>query len=167
MAHHEHLDQARSGAPDDGTETRNVSTSRETSSMQLARKLTLLIDAAKVEGQTVTFNDIEKAMKAAGTPVSRSKWQYMIAGSGRRVQDETLLVNLAKFFGVNPDYLLDSKSDLPERVEAQMELLSAMRVREVTNFAARQLAEIVSPDTLRQITEALEEAQAEARARGK
>lgn len=135
--------------------------------MQLARKLTLLMDAAKVEGQTVTFGEVETAMKAAGTPLSRSKWQYMLAGSGRRVQDETLLVNLAKFFGVNEDYLLDSASDLPERVEAQMELLSAMRVREVSNFAARQLADIVSPDTLRQITQALAEAQAEASARGK
>lgn len=116
----------------------------------LARKLNLLLDTAEAEGRRITYNDVRDAMAAAGTPLSRARWHYMRAGTGPAVKKTDLLQNLARFFGVNEDYLLDTDPDLPDRVEAQLELLTAMREKKVRNFAARQL-DGLTPDTLRQI----------------
>ena len=121
------------------------------SSESLARKLNLLIDTAATEGREISFNDIEAAMQEAGSPLSRARWSYMRAGTGPMTTDEDLLRNLAIFFGVNEEYLLDGDETLPSRVEAQLELLTVMRTNKVKNFAARQLADI-APETLLEIS---------------
>jgi hypothetical protein len=122
----------------------------------LARKLNLLMDAAETEGRKITYNDIRDAMAEAGTPLSRARWHYMRKGTGPEVKKADLLRNLAVFFGVHPDYLLEGQADLPERVEAQMDLLAAMRANKVRNFAARQL-DGLSPETLLQIRDIIDE----------
>lgn len=119
-------------------------------SSPLARKLNLLLDAAEAEGRKIAFNDIRDAMADAGTPLSRARWHYMRNGSGPEVKKPDLLRNLAAFFGVHPDYLLEDQGELPERVEAQMDLLATMRANKVRNFAARQL-DGLSAETLLQI----------------
>ena len=126
----------------------------EARSVRLARKLNLLMDALEAEGRRVSFSDIQKAVAADGIQLHRSRWGYMTSGTGHNTTDDRLLVSLAKFFGVNPRYLIMDTEELPERVEAQMDLLHAMRVNKVRNFAARQLAD-VDPETLRRITELL------------
>lgn len=126
----------------------------------LARKLNLLLDSAEVEGTKITFNDIRDAMTAAGTPVSRARWHYMRSGSGPAVKKTELLQNLAGFFGVNRDYLLADQEDLPPKVEAQLELLAAMKANKVRNFAARQL-DGLSAETLLQIRDLIDEHLAE------
>lgn len=125
-------------------------------SANLARKINLLLDTAETEGRKLTFNDVRDAMKEAGTPLSRSKWHYMKAGTGPVVKKVELLQNLAKFFGVNESYLLDDNGDVPARVEAQMELLASMREKKVRNFAARQL-DGLSPETLLQIRDIIDQ----------
>lgn len=122
----------------------------------LARKLNLLMDAAETEGRKITYNDIRDAMAEAGTPLSRARWHYMRKGTGPEVKKVDLLRNLAVFFGVHPDYLLEGQADLPERVEAQMDLLATMRANKVRNFAARQL-DGLSPETLLQIRNIIDE----------
>lgn len=116
----------------------------------LARKLNLLLDTAEAEGRKITFNEVRDAMNQAGTPLSRARWHYMRAGTGPQVKKVELLQNLARFFGVNENYLLETGSDLPARVEAQLELLFTLRANKVRNFAARQL-DGLSPETLLQI----------------
>lgn len=125
------------------------------SSAVLARKLNLLLDAALTEDRKVTYNDVRDAMKDAGTPVSRARWHYMRAGSGPAVKDEKLLKNLAHFFGVNENYLLDEDEDLPSKVEAQLDLLATMRANKIRDFAARQL-DGLSPETLLQIRDLID-----------
>jgi hypothetical protein len=125
-------------------------------SADLARKINLLLDTAEAEGRKVTFNDVKDAMAAAGTPLSRARWHYMRAGTGPVVKKVELLKNLARFFGVNEAYLLDTDEELPERVEAQMELLASMRANKVRNFAARQL-DGLNPETLRQIRDLIDQ----------
>ncbi|KHL02723.1 hypothetical protein LK10_11670 [Sinomonas humi] len=120
----------------------------------MARKLNLLMDALEAEGRKVTFADIQKAVAADGIQLHRSRWGYMTSGTGHNTTDDRLLVSLAKFFGVNPRYLIMDTDEVPERVEAQMDLLHTMRMNKVRNFAARQLAD-VDPETLRRITEIL------------
>lgn len=126
----------------------------ESRSVRLARKLNLLMDALEAEGRKVSFADIQKAVAADGIQLHRSRWGYMTSGTGHNTTDDRLLLSLAKFFGVNPRYLIMDTDEVPERVEAQMELLHTMRVNKVRNFAARQLAD-VDPETLRRITEIL------------
>jgi hypothetical protein len=125
-------------------------------SADLARKINLLLDTAEAEGRKVGFNQVRDAMNAAGTPLSRARWHYMRAGTGSVVKKVELLQNLARFFGVNENYLLDSAEKLPERVEAQIELLTTMRANKVRNFAARQL-DGLSPETLLQIRDIIDQ----------
>lgn len=121
------------------------------SSEALARKLDLLMDTMVAEGgEPYSFPQIQEAMAAAGTPLSRARWQYMRAGTGPEPRDRHLLANLARFFKVDESFLLEEDSELPERISSQLELLRSMRAAKVRNFAARQLADL-SPDTLRQI----------------
>ena len=122
----------------------------------LARKLNLLLDSAEAEGNKVSYNDVRDAMAAAGTPISRSRWHYLRAGSGHTVQKKELLQNLAGFFGVNREYLLDTEEELPPKVEAQLELLATMKASKVRNFAARQLYGL-SAETLLQIRDLIDE----------
>lgn len=127
----------------------------------LARKLNLLLDSAEAEGRKIRFNEVRDAVSAAGTPISRARWHYMRAGSGPAVKKTDLLQNLAAFFGVNRDYLLQDQEDLPPKVEAQLELLASMKARKVRNFAARQL-DGLSPETLLQIRDLIDEHLADA-----
>jgi hypothetical protein len=129
----------------------------------MARKLNLLLDAAEAEGRKVSFNDVRDAMANAGTPISRARWHYMRSGTGSAVKKKEFLQNLAEFFGVNRNYLLDDETDLPPKVEAQLELLATMRARKVRNFAARQL-DGLSPETLLQIRDLIDEQLGEATA---
>jgi hypothetical protein len=84
----------------------------------------------------------------------------MRTGSGPEVKKTELLQNLAKFFGVNRDYLLHDQDELPQKVEAQLDLLASMRANKVRNFAARQLGGL-SPETLLQIRDLIDEQLAE------
>lgn len=133
-------------------------------SAALARKLNLLLDSAEAEGRKISFNDVRDAMAKAGTPISRGRWHYMRAGTGSAVKKTELLENLAEFFGVNRGYLRDDQEELPARVEAQLELLATMRTNKVRNFAARQL-DGLSPETLLQIRDLIDEQLAQAPAR--
>ena len=124
--------------------------------LALARKLNILLDTAEAEGRKITFNDVRDAMSAAGTPLSRARWHYMRSGTGPAVKKVELLQNLARFFGVSENYLIDGDEELPPRVEAQLELLASMRANKVRNFAARQL-DGLSPETLLQIRDLIDE----------
>lgn len=129
-------------------------------SASLARKLNLLLDSALAEGRKITYNDVRDAMKEAGTPVSRARWHYMRTGTGPVVKGEAFLKNLARFFGVNENYLLDDDQELPAKVEAQLDLLATMRANKIRDFAARQL-DGLDPETLLQIRDLIDKHLAE------
>jgi hypothetical protein len=123
----------------------------------LARRLNLLMDVATAEGHTPTYREIAESLDEEGIRLSRSRWAYMLAGSGPLVKDRRLLDAISSFFGVEPAFLNGERGDdLPRRIEAQLDLVRAMRAARVKNFAARALGD-VSPDTLRAITRFLDE----------
>lgn len=127
-----------------------------TESEDLARKLNLLVDVATTEGHTPTFREIADALDAQGVGLSRARWSYMIAGTGPAVRDRKLLNAIAEFFGVDGRFLTGGLgSDIPVRIEAQLDLIRAMRVARVKNFAVRALGD-VSPETLKAITRYLD-----------
>jgi transcriptional regulator with XRE-family HTH domain len=134
-----------------------VSSDQPTSApgLALARKLNILLDTAEAEGRKITFTDVRDAMAAAGSPLSRARWHYMRSGTGPAVKKVELLQNLARFFGVSENYLIDGDDELPPRVEAQLELLASLRANKVRNFAARQL-DGLSPEALLQVRDLID-----------
>ncbi len=122
----------------------------------LARRLNLLLDTVVAErGTPVTFREVQEKLAAKGVALSRARWFYMKDGSGRLVSDARVLSGICEIFGVDADYLLsDSGSELPERIDSQLEFVKSLRAARVKSFAARTLGD-VSPETLRAITEYL------------
>ncbi|WP_157372125.1 hypothetical protein [Arthrobacter sp. Soil736] len=137
--------------------TESDANSSDTPQAKLARKLNLLLDLFEAKGsELLTYQQISHQMAQRGTPLSRSRWAYMRSGDGSLATDEALLRNLAEFFGVDSEYLLDDSSDVPRLVDAQLELLRSLREARVRNFAARQLQGI-SPDTLLRLRKVIDE----------
>ena len=125
--------------------------------LELARKLTLLLDVVVAEGNTpYTYRQIEQGLNERGISLSRARWAYMITGEGPLVTDTALLTGIGEFFRIPPAYLLGTGGDLPERVDSQLAFVKSLRAKRVVNFAARLLGD-VSPDTLRSITALLNE----------
>lgn len=131
--------------------------SPETPQARLARKLNLLLDLYETKGtEALTYREISEHMAQRGTPLSRSRWAYMRSGDSSLATDNALLRNLAEFFDVDSEYLLDDASEVPSLVDAQLELLRTMREARVRNFAARQLQGI-SPETLVRLRKVIDE----------
>jgi transcriptional regulator with XRE-family HTH domain len=129
----------------------------ETPQAKLARKINLLLDMYESQGPgPLSYREISQKMAERGTPLSRSRWAYMRSGDSSLAMDRELLKNLAVFFGVDPQYLLDESAEVPDLVEAQLNLLRSMREARVKNFAARQLHGI-SPETLARLQEVIDE----------
>ena len=129
----------------------------ETSQARLARKLNLLLDLFEAQGSSpLTYPQISRHMEERGTPLSRSRWAYMRSGDGPMATDTALLQNLADYFGVDSRYLLDDAGEIPDLVDAQLQLLRTLRENRVRNFAARQLREI-SPDTLLRLRQIIDD----------
>ncbi len=80
----------------------------------------------------------------------------MRSGDSSLAMDQDLLQNLAAFFGVDRRYLLDDSTEIPELVEAQLNLLRSMREARVKNFSARQLQDL-SPETLARLRDVIDE----------
>lgn len=128
----------------------------ESPQTRLARKLSLLLDLYKSQGRgPLSYRAVSESMAERGTPLSRSRWAYMRSGDSSLAMDQKLLQNLADFFGVDRRYLLDDSAEVPELVEAQLDLLKSMREARVKNFAARQLQEL-SPETLARLRDVID-----------
>ncbi len=122
----------------------------------LARRLNLLLDAVVAErGSPVTFPEVQEKLAERGISMSRARWFYMKDGRGRLVTDKKVLAGICEIFGVDRSYLLDvDSSELPESIQARLELVKSLRVARVRSFAARTLGD-VAPETLRAISEYL------------
>ncbi|MBF4615349.1 hypothetical protein [Curtobacterium sp. VKM Ac-1376] len=125
---------------------------------ELSRKLQLLMDVVEANsGQRPPYKEIAAEVEAQGASMSRPRWGYMLGGNGPAVRDPRLLAALASYFGVPAEYLTDAagNTDVPERVQAQLELVLELRKREVVAFATRRLGEFASADEIRDFTEHL------------
>lgn len=136
--------------------TDNAAEPSESPQARLARKINLLLDLYESRhAGPLSYKEISENMTKRGTPLSRSRWAYMRSGDSSLAMDHELLQNLAAFFGVDRRYLLDDSTEIPDLVEAQLELLKAMREARVKNFAARQLQGL-SPETLARLREVID-----------
>jgi len=133
----------------------DVDNSEDRDALVLSQRLRLLVDLYCVEhGVELKYGEVAAALERQGVSLSRARWSYMLNGH-RTVDDPDLLAGLAEFFGVSADFLLRN-GPVPDRLEAQLDLIRAMRVSKVRSFAARTLGD-VSPRTLNAITQFLDE----------
>ena len=133
----------------------DVDNSEDRDALVLSQRLRLLVDLYCVEhGVELKYGEVAAALQKQGVSLSRARWSYMLNGH-RTVDDPDLLAGLAEFFGVSADFLLRN-GPVPDRLEAQLDLIRAMRVSNVRSFAARTLGD-VSPRTLNAITQFLDE----------
>lgn len=109
----------------------------------LARKIDLLLDVVvTTEGKPYEFHDIQSALEEKGVKLSRTRWHHMKVGDATVRQPTEVVTALAEFFEINPDYLLKSDGEIPERIQHELELLAAMRRAKVKEFATRTLADV-------------------------
>ncbi|WP_242702110.1 hypothetical protein [Arthrobacter cavernae] len=122
----------------------------------LARKINLLLDVIVSDtGKPFDYTAIRDGAQKAGYYLSRTRWSLLKSGKEQVVPDEALRA-IASVFDVDAEYLLQEGGKLPERVEAELELIRSMRRAEVRNFAARALGP-VDPEALRAIAKILDE----------
>lgn len=121
----------------------------------LAAKIALLLDVIRSpSGEIYTFREIEDGLSRYGVDLSRTRWHRLKVGSADGRWDVELKTAFSKFFDIDPGYLMERSGDLPKRVEAELNLVRAMRLAEVESFAARTLGE-VSPEALNELTAVL------------
>ena len=137
---------------------RSVFLTQQQKKERLADRMGLLVDIWESDNNTaLTYPHVEEALSANGIQLSRTRWSYLINGTGSLVTDQELLKTIAEsVFGVPATYLTDLYSDTPPDVEARMEFLDKMRKLKVKNFAARNLGE-TSPEILKTITKIIDE----------
>ncbi|MFT4470814.1 hypothetical protein ACMX2H_12985 [Arthrobacter sulfonylureivorans] len=135
----------------EGTNPIDSRTDREV----LASKLQLLLDIVHAkDAASFTYEEIRAGLAEQGFNLTKTRWHRLLAGSPDNRWDPELLKALAYFFDVDPDYLLQRSGPVPERVEAELRLIEALRISEVEHFAARVLGE-VNIEAVRAVTDAL------------
>lgn len=123
----------------------------------LAKRLRLLLDVKTAETGTEPSHSVIAAfLNERGVNLSRSRWTYMVNGH-RKVDDPLVFEGLAEFFDVDVAFLTgDSDVSAPDKVNAQLDLVRAMRAARVKSYATRTLGDL-SPKTLEAITKFLDE----------
>jgi hypothetical protein len=137
---------------------RSIFLTQQQKKERLADRMGILVDIWESDNNTtLTYPHVEEALAANGIQLSRTRWSYLINGTGSLVTDQDLLKGIAKFvFEVPAAYLTDLYSETPPDVEARMEFLDQMRKLKVKNFAARNLG-ATSPEILKTITKIIDE----------
>jgi hypothetical protein len=136
---------------------RSVFLTQQQKKERLADRMGILVDIWESSNNTaLTYPHVEETLSTHGIHLSRTRWSYLINGTGSLVTDQELLKGIAEHvFGVAGSYLCDLNSDTPPEVEARMEFLVQLRKLKVKNFAARNLG-AMSPETLKTITEIID-----------
>ncbi len=130
-----------------------MSDEHSTSRRTLAEKLNHLFATVHPRGRgEYTLEEVaEEITRRQGVSISHTYiWQLR---TGRRTNPSmNVLEALADFFGVKPSYFFDDEA--AARIDAQLELLTAMRDASVRRIAVR--AADLSPESLRSLTDLIE-----------
>ena len=137
--------------------SRSVFLTQQEKKERLADRMGILVDIWESDNNApLNYPHVEAALSDHGIALSRTRWSYLINGTGSLVTDQELLKGIADFvFAVPASYLCDLNSETPPEVEARMEFLDQMRKLKVKNFAARNLG-ATSPEVLKTITRIIE-----------
>jgi transcriptional regulator with XRE-family HTH domain len=123
----------------------------------LSRKVNLLLDVImSPSGEPFEYTMVRDiAQEKTGYFLSRTRWSMLKQGRPQVVTEGTLRA-VAAVFSVDAGYLLNENGNVPEQVQAELELLRSMRRSEVRDFAVRALGP-VDPEAMRAIAKILDE----------
>lgn len=123
------------------------------SRLTLASKLNHLFRTVRPPaGGEYSFEEVATAIQARGGPTISATYIWQLRKGLRDNPTKRHLEALAGFFGVPPAYFFDDAA--AERIDAELELLSALRDASVRRIALRAAG--LSPKSLGAITEMVE-----------
>jgi transcriptional regulator with XRE-family HTH domain len=121
----------------------------------LAAKLDKLFHTVhRPSGGEYAYEEVAGALRARGGPTISATYVWQLRTGKRDNPTKSHLEALADFFGVSPAYFFDETA--AARVEAQLELLGAMRDSGVSQIALRSFG--LSPGMLQAIAQIIENA---------
>lgn len=126
----------------------------------LSARIRIALDRLEIHrgGDPVQFPEIQEFLASRGVSISRGKWAYILRGTDIHTRDRPLLAALGEFLDVPEDFFYTG--DIPDRLEADVELVTAMRAAQVKTFAARALGDL-APEAVAAISEVLREIERE------
>lgn len=101
----------------------------------LAEKVDHLFRTVRSEKGEYTHEDVASALREAGGPTISATYVWQLRKGVRDNPTKHHLEALANFFGVPPSYFFDE--DAAEKIEAELELLMAMRDASLRAVATR------------------------------
>lgn len=101
----------------------------------LAEKVDHLFRTVRSEKGEYTHEDVASALREAGGPTISATYVWQLRKGIRDNPTKHHLEALANFFGVPPSYFFDE--DAAEKIEAELELLMAMRDASLRAVATR------------------------------
>jgi transcriptional regulator with XRE-family HTH domain len=110
----------------------------------LAEKIDHLFTVVHPAQGEYTHEQVATAIEEAGGPTISATYLWQLRKGLRDNPTKRHLEALSSFFGVPPSYFFDE--DVAAQVEAELELLAAMRDPQVRRLATRAAG--LSPDTL-------------------
>jgi transcriptional regulator with XRE-family HTH domain len=120
----------------------------------LAQKLDRLFTSTRPAGRgELTFEEVANSIRASGGPSISATYLWQLRKGIRDNPTKKHIEALATFFGVAPAYFFDD--DVAERVDAQLDLLVAMRDASVRQVALR--AHGLSPESLGPIADVIDQ----------
>jgi transcriptional regulator with XRE-family HTH domain len=121
----------------------------------LAAKLDRLFRSfRRPQGGEYSYEEVARALRARGGPTISATYLWQLRNGHRDNPTKAHLEAIADYFGVSPGYFFDDAA--AESVEAQLQLLTAMRDAQVSEIALRSFG--LSPETLRAIAQIIENA---------
>lgn len=122
---------------------------------ELARRVNLLVETLHPGQDTDTVaTQLSDDLAKAGHVLSSDGWEAILNGTPGSCDDAELLTGLCYAFDVSDTYLTHWEAERDERLEAELELLAAMRDSGVTNFHAcgrGPTPPVIGPETLREL----------------
>jgi transcriptional regulator with XRE-family HTH domain len=122
-------------------------------SLTLAEKLNHLFETVHPPGRPeFSSEDVAEGIRVRGGPTISATYIWQLRKGLRDNPTKKHLEALAEYFGVTPAYFFDEEA--AERIEAELELLAALRDAPVRHIALR--ASGLSPQSLRAIAEMID-----------
>jgi transcriptional regulator with XRE-family HTH domain len=118
----------------------------------LAEKIDRLFATVHPAKGEYTHEDVASAIRDAGGPTISATYLWQLRKGHRDNPTKRHLEALASFFGVSPAYFFDDEA--AERIDAELDLLAAMRDASVRQVALR--ASGLSPESLGAIADMIE-----------
>ena len=123
----------------------------------VAQKIELLLDVMRARGhEPASFTEIQEEMAKRGIKLSRTRWFRIRKGSPDARPTPDLLRALADYFDVEDAYLLHRDGQVSDRVEAELNLLKALKLINASDVGARTIGDL-SPEALNELAAAIEQ----------